>query len=63
VNTECKTVSIEEAGKLLGYSRNSVYSAAKTGELPTIRLGRKMRVPRIALERMLEAAGPPRTAA
>jgi excisionase family DNA binding protein len=49
----CRTISVEDAGKILGYSRNSAYEAAKTGELPTIRLGRKLRVPRAALEKML----------
>jgi excisionase family DNA binding protein len=52
-NPQCLTISIEEAGKLLGYSRNSAYEAAKNGELPVIQLGHKMRVPRIAIERML----------
>jgi excisionase family DNA binding protein len=57
VNTECLTISIEEAGKLLGYSRNSAYEAVKAGELPTIQLGGKKRVPRVAISRMLESAG------
>jgi excisionase family DNA binding protein len=57
VNTECKTVSIEEAGRLLGYSRNTAYDAVKSGELPVIRLGRKMRVPRIVIDRMLDGVG------
>ena len=50
---QCRTISVEDAGKILGYSRNSAYEAAKSGELPTIRLGRKLRVPRAALEKML----------
>jgi excisionase family DNA binding protein len=57
MSTDCLTISIEEAGKLLGYSRNSAYEAAKNGELPTIQLGHKMRVPRIAIDRMLDSAG------
>lgn len=56
--SQCLTVSVEEAGRLLGYSRNSAYEAARTGELPTIRLGSKMRVPKIALDRPLEAGQP-----
>jgi excisionase family DNA binding protein len=52
---ECLTVGIEEAARILGYSRNTAYAAAKRGELPTIRLGRKLRVPRAALIRMLDA--------
>ena len=49
------TMSIEEAAKVLGVGRNFCYELAKTGQLPTIRLGsRRLVVPRIALERMLE---------
>ena len=54
---ECLTYSVPEAGKLLGYSRNTSYEAAKRGELPTIRLGRKIRVPKMALHRLLDSAG------
>jgi excisionase family DNA binding protein len=61
MGTECLTVSVEEAGRILGYSRNTAYEAVKRGELPVIRLGgRKIRVPRAALLRMLDRA--PRTA-
>ena len=41
------------AGKILGYSRNTTYEAVKNGQLPVIRLGRKIRVPKVALKRML----------
>lgn len=49
----CLTISVEDAGRILGYSRNTAYEAVKSGELPVIRLGRKIRVPRAALEKML----------
>ena len=55
--SERLTYTVEEAGRLLGLSRNSTYEAARTGELPTIRLGRRVLVPRAALERLLESAG------
>jgi len=42
---ERPTVSIEEAGIVLGISRWGAYQAAKTGELPTVRFGRRVRVP------------------
>jgi excisionase family DNA binding protein len=58
MNFECQTVSVEEAGRILGYSRNTAYEAAKTGELPVIRLGRKIRVPKVALQRLLDTAAP-----
>lgn len=57
MSTECLTLSVEEAGRLLGYSRNSAYEAVKRGELPTIKLGCKHRVPRVAIDRLLEVAG------
>jgi len=54
--TERQTLKIEEAAKVLGISRNTAYDAVKTGELPTIKIGRRFLVPRAALERMLAGA-------
>jgi excisionase family DNA binding protein len=51
--TGCQTYTVEEAARLLGVSRGVGYEAARRGELPTIRLGRRLLVPKIALERML----------
>jgi len=48
---------VPEAGAKLGLSRNASYDAAKRGEIPTIRLGRLLKVPRAALDKMLEQAG------
>lgn len=39
------TVSVEEAGELLGISRRSAYRAVERGELPALRVGRLLRVP------------------
>jgi excisionase family DNA binding protein len=52
-DSERRTVSVEEAGRILGISRGSAYGLAKSGELPTIRLGKRVLVPKAALERML----------
>jgi hypothetical protein len=53
-----KTISVPEAGRrYFGLSRGSSYAAAANGQIPTIRIGRILRVPVIALERMLEIAG------
>lgn len=57
-NTECLTVTVNEAAKLLGIARVSAYALAKTGGLPTIRLGRRLVVPKKALARMLETTEP-----
>jgi excisionase family DNA binding protein len=48
------TMSVEEAGRRLGVSRNSAYEAAGRGEIPTIRIGRRMLVPLVAFERLLD---------
>jgi excisionase family DNA binding protein len=58
MSPECLTVSVPEAGRLLGYSRNTTYEAIQRGELPVIKLGRKMRVSRAAIERLLSGAAP-----
>jgi len=58
-----KTLSVPRAGRqYFALSRGASYAAAARGELPVIRIGRKLRVPIIALETMLEHAGkqPPR---
>jgi excisionase family DNA binding protein len=47
------TLSVEEAADVLGLSRASGYAAAKAGDIPVIRIGRRMVVPRHALERLL----------
>ena len=39
------TITVEQAGQLLGVSRRSAYRAAAAGEIPTIRLGRRLLVP------------------
>ena len=54
-----KTLSIPEAGKALGIGRSAAYEAARTGQLPTIRIGRRLLVPIVALERLLQEAGRP----
>jgi excisionase family DNA binding protein len=52
-DSECRTVSVEDAGRILGLSRGSAYAAARAGALPTIRFGKRLLVPKAALERML----------
>jgi excisionase family DNA binding protein len=59
MTTECKTLSVPEAGSLyFGLSRNGSYEAVARGEIPVIRIGKKIRVPVAALERMLDSAAP-----
>lgn len=49
--------TVQEAGALLGLSRGSAYEAARRGELPTLKIGRRIVVPIQALEEMLASAG------
>ncbi|MCA1399347.1 helix-turn-helix domain-containing protein [Bradyrhizobium sp. BRP56] len=56
MSNDVLVLTVPEAGKLLGLNRNRAYLAAARGELPTIRIGRLLRVPKAALERMLECA-------
>ena len=54
------TISVPEAGKrYFGLRRNGSYGAAARGEIPTVKIGRLLRVPVRALERMLERASEP----
>ena len=52
------TLSVPDAGRRLGLGRNASYDAARRGDLPVLRFGRKLVVPRVALERMLTDTRP-----
>ncbi len=52
------TVSVPEAGTLLGVGRDAAYRAAANGEIPVLRIGRTLRVPVPALLALLGAEGP-----
>ena len=49
--------SVPEAGAKLGLSRSASYEAARRGEIPTIRIGKLLKVPNVAFEKMLADAG------
>jgi hypothetical protein len=56
--TEPKTLTVPEAGReYFGLGRNASYEAARRGEIPTIKIGKLLRVPVVALERKLQEAG------
>jgi excisionase family DNA binding protein len=52
-------MTIDDAARKLGISRNSAYTAARAGELPTIRIGRRLLVPTKAFDRLLEGEQKP----
>ena len=61
MNGDSLTMTIAEAAKALGISRNLAYALANQGKIPALRLSeRRLVVPRAALQKMLEEAGKPK---
>ncbi len=47
------TITVDEAARAAGISRNAAYAAVKRGEIPSMRFGRRVVVLRVPFERML----------
>ena len=47
-------ITVPEAAAMLGISRNFAYELVKQGKLPVIRFGKRLLIPRLGLEKMLE---------
>lgn len=43
-------MTVDEAARRLGISRSSAYEAVRSGELPAIRVGRRLLIPRVRFE-------------
>jgi hypothetical protein len=43
-----------DAGRTIGLGRAAAYEAAKRGQIPVLRFGRRLLVPRKALDRLLD---------
>jgi excisionase family DNA binding protein len=52
------SVSVETAGLALGLKRSSAYQAIRNGELPHVKIGRRIAVPTAAIRRMLQIEDP-----
>jgi excisionase family DNA binding protein len=52
------TITVEEAGRVLGLSRGAAYNAARRGDIPTIRLGKRLVVSTAALLAKVDAGAP-----
>ncbi len=48
-----QTLSVEEAATLLGIGRTTAYAAVRSGTIPSVRIHRRVVVPRAAIERLL----------
>ena len=53
-----QVLTIEEGSKALGLSRGSMYKAVHRGDVPALRIGRRMMIPRAALSRLLSCTSP-----
>lgn len=51
------TLTVEEAASALGISRSFAYEAVSRGDIPCIRIGKRILVPKVALDKMLSGAG------
>jgi len=47
------TLTVDETAKCLGIGRNSAYEAVARGEIPVIKVGKRLLVPKAALEKLL----------
>ncbi len=49
-----QTVNANEAAEILGVAAPTIYAAVKRGELPSVKIGDRVLIPRVALQHMLE---------
>ena len=53
-NDERLILTVKETQIILGLSRSLVYQAIETGEIPSVRIGKRILIPKAALYRLLE---------
>jgi len=57
-NIEKLTMTVVEAGKMLGISRPTAFARVADGSIPSIRMGRRILIPIRAIERLLNGQQP-----
>jgi len=60
-NTNALVLTVEEVRKQLRLSRGLMYEAIHTGQIPSIRVGRRILIPRVALDHLLTGTKPNNT--
>jgi excisionase family DNA binding protein len=50
---EKPTLSVSEVSEILGWGRSAVYDGVRRGDIPSLRVGRRIRVPTARLHDML----------
>ncbi len=48
-----RTVSVDEVAQVLGISRNHAFRCVERGEIPSVRIGRRVLIPAAFLDRLL----------
>jgi excisionase family DNA binding protein len=56
-STDRLTFTVDETRRKLGLSRGLIYQAIHQGQIPSIRIGRRILIPRAALEKLLANPG------
>lgn len=57
IDEEKRVLTVMEASRLARMSRGSMYEAIRQGTIKSVRFGRKILVPRAALEKLLDGDG------
>lgn len=56
IDSTKETLSVREAAAALGVSRGRMYASVRCGEIPMIRLGRRIVLSKRVLERLLDGS-------
>jgi len=56
-STDRLTFTVDETRRKLGLSRGLIYQAIREGQIPSLRIGRRILIPRAALEKLLANPG------
>lgn len=54
MDEERLTVTVDQAARMLGISRGLAYQMVHEGKLPTLRFGKRLVVPKWAIEHLLQ---------
>jgi excisionase family DNA binding protein len=58
VDLDRPTISVDDFAAVMGVSRSSAFAAVRAGEVPHVRLGRRIRIPSASVRRMLRVDEP-----
>ena len=56
-NLERIVYTVDEAAQILGISRPTAFQGVERGEIPHIRVGKRILIPKAALDKLLANAG------